>query len=200
LDRPFDGVVCYWDTDDNVAGIATGKTTFRPMYTYPYHSKDVQTPEEKALDPRVNIEPGNFPVLTPYFIDPTKVDPSEGLLKSKAEKFRVKTLLIDPYTPLHLYSAILPIKSLKLPGWSLEAAMKNMSKCLCQARHIRAYNLSIAAFFALGPILVTRDVPKRYNDKEILQADSWLATQSADDPTTKAEACPINLPIAGGKG
>jgi hypothetical protein len=39
----------------------------------------------------------------------------------------VKTLLIDPYTPLHLYSAILPIKSLKLPGWSLEGAMRNMS-------------------------------------------------------------------------
>lgn len=75
------------------------------------------------------IEPHNFPTLTPYFIDPTAVDPTKGpgLLKLQAEKFKVKTLLIDPYTPLHLYSAIQPINSLKLPGWSLEAALRNMS-------------------------------------------------------------------------
>lgn len=76
------------------------------------------------------IEPDTFPTLTPYFIDPTKVDDTRGLLKEKASKFLVKTLLIDPYTPLHLYTGILPIKTLQLPGWSLEAAMKNMSSSL----------------------------------------------------------------------
>ncbi len=97
------------------------------MYTYPYPTTDSETADEEKLDPRVMITPDNFPTLTPHFIDPTTVDPTKGLLKTKAEKFIVKTLLVDPYTPLHLYSAILPINSLQLPGWSLEAAMRNMS-------------------------------------------------------------------------
>ena len=74
-----------------------------------------------------------------------------------------------------------------------------MSEYLCKADNAYAYNSSIAAFFTLG-ILVTKDVPNAYNDKEVLKADSWLATQNTDNPTKKAEACPINLPIAGGKG
>ena len=49
-------------------------------------------------------------------------------------------------------------------------------------------------------MLVTKDVPKVYNDKAPLEADSWLETQNTDDPTKKEEAYPIKLPIAGGKG
>jgi hypothetical protein len=118
--------VCYWDTDDNFE-TSTGRTSFDTMYTYPYPSTSPEIANEQKLDPRVMIEPHNFPTLTPYFIDPTTVNPNKGLLKMQAEKFKVKTLLIDPYTPLHLYSAILPIKSLQLPRWSLESAMRNMS-------------------------------------------------------------------------
>jgi hypothetical protein len=40
----------------------------------------------------------------------------------------VKTVLMDPYTPIHLYSGILPIKSLQLPLWTMQKPMKNMSK------------------------------------------------------------------------
>jgi hypothetical protein len=57
-----------------------------------------------------------------------------------------------------------------------------------------------AAFFTLGPLLVTKDVPKVYDSIAVLQADSWLKTQNQDDPTKKQAAYSINLPIAGGKG
>ncbi|CZR52728.1 uncharacterized protein PAC_02605 [Phialocephala subalpina] len=184
-ERPFDGVVCYWDTDDNTP-TSTATTTFSKIYTYPYPVTSTTSNDPNIPDPRTMIEPDTFPTLTPYFIDPTTVDETKGLLKAKAEKLLVKTLLIDPYTPLHLYSGILPIKSLQLPGWSLEAAMKNMT-----------------AFFTLGPLLITKDVPKEYNSAAPLQADSWIKDQDSNavtDPTKKEDAFPIKLPIAGGKG
>lgn len=131
MDRPFDGVICYWDNPSDNISDSLGRTDFTKVYTYPFPSSISEaTAEAEKLDPRIMIEPSTFPKLTPYFIDPVTVDEKRGLLKAKAEKLMVKTLLIDPYTPLHLYSAILPIKSIKLPGWSLESAMKNMSKLI----------------------------------------------------------------------
>lgn len=74
------------------------------------------------------IDTTSFPKITPVYIDPLTVTDPPGLLAAQASKLMIKTLLIDPYTPFHLYTGILPIKSLQLPAWSLEAAMKNMSK------------------------------------------------------------------------
>ncbi|CZR68331.1 uncharacterized protein PAC_18230 [Phialocephala subalpina] len=191
FDRPYDGVVCYWDTDDNTMN-STGKTTYRPLYTYNFDPETDagETSEEKTIDPRADIQPGdppntpsNFPTISPYFIDPTTVDAKVGLQKTKAQKYMVKTLLIDPYTPFHLYSAVLPTKSLKLPGWTLEAAMRNMT-----------------AFFTIGPMLVTKDVRKTYDTSNPLTASSWLDTQNTENQTQTQKLPPINLPIAGGKG
>jgi hypothetical protein len=113
-ERPFDGVVCYWDTDN----ASTGTTAFAKIHTY--------FPGDG--DPRADITPPTFPKLQPYFLKAMdfKAD-SPGLSDAQAAKLMVKTLLIDPYTPVHLYTGILPIKSLQLPGWTLSDAMKNMS-------------------------------------------------------------------------
>jgi hypothetical protein len=56
-----------------------------------------------------------------------------------------------------------------------------------------------AAFFTLGPILVTKDVPKGYQDKYAAEADTWLKNQ-ADGQAPSPDACLVQLPIAGGKG
>jgi hypothetical protein len=116
-ERPFDGLVCYWDTDNGT----TGNTNFNPIYTY------FSDATGKTTAPRTMIDPTTFPSLTPYFIDPSTFTSQLSLLAAQAAKFMVKTLLVDPYTPFHLYSGILPIKSLQLPAWSLDAAMRNMS-------------------------------------------------------------------------
>ncbi len=55
-----------------------------------------------------------------------------------------------------------------------------------------------AAFFTLGPLLITKDVPKLYDSKNPLEPDSWLKTQN--QATTTTAAALINLPVAGGKG
>jgi hypothetical protein len=78
------------------------------------------------------IDPSNFPTLTPYHIDPVqyknKLQP--GLSTDEIAQLTVKTLLVDPYTPIHLYSGILPIKTLQVPEWSLQLGLKKMSKSL----------------------------------------------------------------------
>jgi hypothetical protein len=121
-------VVCWWDTD--AAAKDPKKRNFETIYTY--------FPATPTALPRVDLnDPDNFdttlPKLSPYFIDPTQFPEGVGLAKAHAAQFVVKSLLIDPYTPLHLYSAILPIKGLQLPGWTLNLAMKNMSKFDWQA-------------------------------------------------------------------
>ena len=93
----------------------------------------------------------------------------------------VKTLLIDPYAPIHLYSGILPIKSLKLPPWVFSEPMKNMT-----------------AFFEMGPLLLTKDVPKLFDAKKQATPTSWMVDQSLD-MTDNAKA-DVNLAVAGSKG
>ena len=99
--------MCYWNTDD--------PNPFKQMYTpFPHPG-----PSEEIL-------PSNYPRLTPYHIDASTLTGDNALATVK--KYMVKTLLIDPYTSINLYSGILPIKSIKLAGWTIQDAMKNMSK------------------------------------------------------------------------
>lgn len=184
--RPFDGVVCYWDTDNG----KTGRTAFDKIYTY--------FPQEDAVLPRISIQPENFPKLIPYFIDPKAFNGGTGMAQAQAAEFTITTMLIDPYTPVHLYSGILPIKSLQLPGWTLEIAMKNMSKILIEVLREAFADSAAAAFFTVGPLLLTVDVPKLYDKKHPLTASSWIDQQN--DPTLSPEQPVIKIPIAGGKG
>lgn len=50
--------------------------------------------------------------------------------------------LVDPFTPVHIYSALLPIKQLQLPSWTVDRAMARL-----------------ASFFRKGPTLIASDVP-----------------------------------------
>lgn len=81
------------------------------------------------------IEPQTFPQLTPYFLHPDAIrdtDSSEfAYTQQHTAKLMVKTLLVDPYVPIHLYSGILPIKALQLPAWTIQQALKNMSTFPC---------------------------------------------------------------------
>ena len=125
-ERPFDGVVAYWDSDN-----ATASTNFNNIYTY--------FPDADGKGPRVDINayapPAPTPPynkLTPFFLPPEQIIGGPGMPYSKAltSQLMIKTLLIDPYTPIHLYPSILPINSLQLPAWTMKDAMKNMSECI----------------------------------------------------------------------
>ena len=92
----------------------------------------------------------------------------------------MKTLLIDPYAPIHAYSSILPIKSLQLPAWTLGEPMRNMT-----------------AFFSMGPILLTRDVPKEFIPSKEATTTSWMESQGLDTSNLPDD---IKIPVAGAKG
>lgn len=125
-ERPFDGVVAYWDTDNIKTEThqdvsASTKTEFGKIYSYT--SSDVTKDVGQLIVPEV------FPPLTPYFIHPEKfADRADLFSYQHTANLTVKTLLIDPYTPIHLYSGILPIQSLRLAGWTIEQALKTMSE------------------------------------------------------------------------
>jgi hypothetical protein len=160
--RPFDGLVAYYDIDSS-----TGVTDFSKLHTY----FNDQYPVDKA-DPRVPINedaPGGFPTLTPTWIDSSK---SFELANTA---FTLKAMLIDPFTPIHAYTPILPIKSLQLPSWTIQAACQKMT-----------------AFFHLGPMLLTSDVPAGYTKK--FQAQQVVDVGTVAKPDDKAPT--VSLPIS----
>lgn len=141
LERSFDGVVGYYRCDGQNPKAPPGNTNarltnFDTLYTY-----FVPKPAPKVKE----ITPDVFPELHPYYLDPLKMSTTKGTpyIDARADKYTVTSLIIDPYTPLHGYSPILPTKTIKLPSWTIQTAFQNMH-----------------AFFHLGPNLYTHDVPK----------------------------------------
>ena len=147
--RTFDGMVGYFDmTTANSNTINYDK--INTYFTAPLVSTGTANP---APDPRHFIdETLPYPPLNPYF-EPavTSSDPfsQPGViptLEKAARQGFVKAMLVDPFTPVHAYNPVLPIKKLQLPGWTIQAALQNMT-----------------AFFHMGPISVTEDVTLPYN-------------------------------------
>lgn len=213
LERPYDGVVGFWDADNTTAGA----TNWETLHTY-FHAgmRDGEpipppTPTPIAGDPRTPIELRTLPTLRPYYIDPEGINSGGGgggsggsgvstvttagledgsFARTHARQLQVKAALVDPYTPLHVYSPILPITARQLPAWTVQQAMQRIS-----------------AFFTLGPLLLTRDVPPTYDASKPLSATSWLERQQSHSlvpggDTPAAGTAPIRLPIsaAGAKG
>jgi hypothetical protein len=122
-DRPFDGVLGYYESDNTT----TGATDWSKLYTY-FPTLSTSTPQQG--DPRVLTEPASFPTLSPFFVDPEGTLTNGSYAATLAQNFNIKTMLIDPYTALHVYSDILPIKDFQLPAWTIQTALQKMSKCL----------------------------------------------------------------------
>lgn len=125
-ERPYDGVVGYFDTNNDRTGSASnGSTDWTRLNTY-FVSRQATIP---TGDPRVLIEPSTFPKLSPYYVEPNIDQVDNSFLATHAAHFMVKTVIVDPYTPLHVYSPILPITSLQLPAWTVQSALQRMSAC-----------------------------------------------------------------------
>jgi hypothetical protein len=211
-ERPFDGVVGYWNSSNNPdAGNDTDsvKTDFGACYSY---FVDKETISFKG------IQPSNFPLLSPDFVHPEDVKGS--LREAEARRYTVTTMLVDPYTPLHAYSPILPVKSLSIPEWCIQSGFRStysfsiLIPPLFQHRQyylfsspFLSYNPhrfftsplltppEITAFFHLGPSLLSTDVPTSYVSGTHVTPTSWSQAASPD-----AAAPSIRLPIAGKKG
>lgn len=123
--RVYDGLIGYLKPGDS-------------SKIYTYHSKPVTDPG--PLEP---ITDDSYLKLKPFFIDPGD-GPATDYIKDKDSKLQRRIALLDPFVALHGYTGgIAPITEIKLPKWTIEKALNNMT-----------------AFFQLGPLLATKDVPK----------------------------------------
>jgi hypothetical protein len=105
---------------------------------------------------------------------PTWMDSSAPFDEAN-KNFRLAATLVDPFTPIHAYTPILPIASLKLPSWTIQNA--------CQ---------KVTAFFHLGPMLMTSDVPTKYRGK--FQAKQVIdpSELAKPDPDGRTAKLPIS--------
>ena len=114
-DRPFDGVVGYWESRNAVGQV---DTKFDRCYSY------FAPPDPTGTATFQGIEPKNFHSLSPTYVHP-EFEATSNMSEAVALNYFVTTMLIDPYTPLHGFSPTLPIKTLKLPPWCIESGFKS---------------------------------------------------------------------------
>jgi hypothetical protein len=114
-DRPFDGVVGYWESPNEEGNVGT---PFDHCYTY------FAPADPSGKKPFQGIDFNNFHKLNPTYVDP-EFEKTPDMIEAIAHNYYVTTMLIDPYTPLHSFTPILPIKTLKLPPWCIEAGFKS---------------------------------------------------------------------------
>lgn len=166
--RPFDGLVAYWDIDKD-----SGITHFDKIHTYfndqyPVDATDPRLPISENA-PATDASQAGFPTLIPTWVD------SSVAFEDANTNFTLKAMLIDPFTPIHAYTPILPIVSLALPSWTVQAACQKMT-----------------AFFHLGPMLMTTDVPTTYSTTYQAQQVVDPAVLAKPDPTAPTVALPIS--------
>ncbi|CVL11707.1 hypothetical protein FPRO06_13014 [Fusarium proliferatum] len=174
-ERGFDGLVCYFKPKmsdlqiGDALDLGMMYTHFGPDYKYFQAELAKVTPSSEINiagsgdvdDPYkyvTTIGRDNHPKLPPYYIDPV-VDPQMGI-SINAQDYEYLTngqlaafgAIIDPFSAVHAYSGVLPVKELFLPDWTWQGPIQQIS-----------------AFFHAGPVLVTWDVPKFDPENKLTQ-------------------------------
>lgn len=165
--RSFDGLVGYFKTLQTPQPEEENYLDLSHCFTF-------YSVEEEG-SPLVKIQPENYPLLEPYFIDPVTNNAAE--MERKRNLMLGKNTfgaIIDPFNAVHGYTGILPVQSLKLPTWTWQDAMSRMT-----------------AFFHIGPLTVTKDVPP-FKSNRVLRTDSDIKS-----PETLVEHGKIGLPTMG---
>lgn len=164
-ERSYDGLVGYFKTkkeQDRGDDLELDK-----LYTF-FDSKEPESPLEI-------IEESNFPLLKPHYTDPSKSAIEMERMRNSYLGLNAYGAIVDPFTPIHGYSGILPTQTLKLPTWTWQEAMNRMT-----------------AFFHIGPLVMTADVPA-YDPAYRLEGDRYLK----DDTTVPKGAVGVPaLPAA----
>lgn len=160
-DNVFDGLYGYFNIQPS-----TASPHYSSFYTYHPLSKD-EGDTLLPADPSKSIPSAT---LRPFYADPT--DLTTTIPEQQDSQLRLFAALIDPFTPVNIYTALLPIKQLTLPSWSITAGISN-----------------IVSFFKTGPILIPTDVPP-FDPTAIVTKDYTLADDSLLKPTTASIPIP----------
>ncbi|GAO17330.1 uncharacterized protein UV8b_05560 [Ustilaginoidea virens] len=110
---------------------------------------------KEEMEEQNSIVPTRPLVLRSHFVDPLSASDSLDFYNRRNEKLSIRSLLLDPFSPIHAYSGILPVRELSLPPWTWQGALSKMK-----------------AFFHLGPLVLTKDVPGRFERDRELTSDS----------------------------
>jgi hypothetical protein len=115
--------------------------------------------DQKPLESPLVLVDNNYPIFKSFWLDPNDPngkylqDPEKGSVafeKKRFEQMKIFGAMVDPFLPIKGFSSMLPVRSLQLPTWTWESALKK-----------------ITAFFHAGPIVITEDVPKFDSDYEL---------------------------------
>lgn len=143
-ERAYDGLISYFEPQDEPK--LGNAFKFDKVYTHfvPYAKL-----QRESTGPIIPIQNSNYLQLKAYWTDPAAVNAERYDIEYNRQ-LQVVGALVDPFTAVHAYTGILPIKDLALPAWTWQASMERMK-----------------AFFHAGPVLVTHDVPAYDPSKEL---------------------------------
>ncbi|GAO51691.1 hypothetical protein SAICODRAFT_8951 [Saitoella complicata NRRL Y-17804] len=193
-DRNYDGLLGFFvprDDHDFAAHPELGDTDFSRIYTYLTEGMPATMPAPNA-DPRIDLNGSStyYPTLTPYYQDLLSTSFTSSAMSTQQDhdaRLRRLLLIIDPFQPLHAYTAILPNKTLQLGNYIIEQALSRIS-----------------AFWRIGPVLVAADVPA-FEQTKVLKGDELdeiakqaAATAQESLSTGQPPAPKVVLPISAG--
>jgi hypothetical protein len=192
-ERTFDGLVGYFKTPDtpdkpitdpDATGLMASDFNLDNIYTYFNDVTSTDTTKPRTTpDPRVPIDVPNFPIFDPYYISAgSSTKSTTDLTLDHNTQLQIFGMIMDPFLPIHAYSAILPNQNLQLPVWQVEQGLKNIS-----------------AFFHFGPLMLPADVPTDYDPKFAVEEEysNSLAAPPATPTPGSADAIvgPPQVPI-----
>lgn len=171
--KAYDGLVAYWNAKEHP--VVGDGLDLKTLYTYYTEQEEGQAPN--ADDPSKLINNTNFPSFKPYYLDPTEGNATDHEIRH-CRKLQVFGALIDPFTAVHGYSSILPVRELKLSPWMWEKAFRNMK-----------------AFFHLGPLILTTNLVMPNAKPPAADGEQVAAAEvKATDPKAKPEPPKVKLP------
>lgn len=158
-DRTYDGLVGYFkqkETEKTIGDALVCDEVFSHFSQAP--QDNLKATGKGAITP---IDSTNYIPLTPFWIDPVKQTPRSYALEFN-KKLHVVGAIVDPFTPVHAYSGILPIKETRLAPWTWQSSMDKMK-----------------AFFHAGPVLVATDVTPFVQDRALTAGKPLEVVQQA---------------------
>jgi len=145
--RSYDGLIGYFNsTPSSSVSPTTSNLDLSTLYTY------FPSPLTSSSNPTHPISSSILPSVAPYYIRPDNLD-TATFTSQRNKQLKVFGAIVDPFTAFHAYTGILPIGTLKLPSWTVQSALEKMT-----------------AFFHVGPIITTSDVPPFSADYELTSA------------------------------
>ncbi|KAI1163758.1 hypothetical protein F5B18DRAFT_618033 [Nemania serpens] len=149
--RGFDGLVGMFNCSKNLDPKTSSDLGVRldTIYSDYRHKESPKIPSDQK--PVAATRPL---VLRPFFPSAEKSSTAEGFAAERNAHLSVRAMIVDPFSPVHAYSGILPVKEFILAPWTWQSALSKMK-----------------AFFHMGPLIVTKDMPTTFDESRELRSD-----------------------------